>query len=85
MLDGVANVNDPTRDIDRLDLAETITPLGTGTAKFRTADVPNYSDLLQTTCAKLKWNGDSFRGYRCAIDYPIYGSQVAIAFHPPVR
>lgn len=84
VLDGVANVNDPRRDIDRLDLAESVQSLGTGTAKFRTADVPHYSDLLQLVCRKLNWNGEQFRGYRCRIDYPIYGSQVAMAFVPPV-
>jgi hypothetical protein len=83
VLDGVANVNDPQRDIDRLDLAESIQPLGMGTSKFRTADVPYYADMLGLVCRKLKWSGEKFRGYRCQIDYPIYGSQVAMAFVPP--
>lgn len=81
--DGVASVNDPSRDIDRLDLGESIQPLGIGTAKFRTADVPNYTDLIRLVCNKLKWDGERFRGYRCRIDYPIYGTQVAMAFDPP--
>jgi hypothetical protein len=78
--EGVADVNDPSRDIDRLDLSETIQPLGRGMNKFRASEVPWYSELLNTACTKLKWNPEQFKGYRCRIDYPIYGSQVVIAF-----
>lgn len=78
--EGVANVNDPTRDIDRLDLAESIQPLGRGISKFRSAEVPWYSELLRLVCEKLGWDGETLRGFRCRIDYPIYGSQVAMAF-----
>ena len=31
----------------------------------------------------LGWDDRAFRGYRCAIDYPVYGSQVSLAFDPP--
>jgi hypothetical protein len=78
--DGIANVNDRARDIDRMDLCEQIQPLGKGIEKFRIAEAPWYSDLLAQVCQKLGWNGDALRGYRSRIDYPLYGSQVAIAF-----
>jgi hypothetical protein len=81
--DGVADVNDPTRDIDRLDLCESIQPLGRGITKFRTTEVPRYAELLRHVCVKLGWDGKRFRGYRCRIDYPIYGTQVAMAFDAP--
>ncbi len=83
--DGVADVNNPARDIDRLDLRESIEPLGRGIARFRTTEVPRYAELLRHTCEKLGWDGDAFRGYRCRIDYPLYGSQVVMAFEtsPP--
>jgi len=86
--EGVADVNDRTRDIDRLDLAESIQPLGRGIAKVRASEVLWYPQLLTTVCNKLAWTGESFRTYRCRIDYPLYGSQVAIAFDtipPPAR
>ena len=35
VLDGVADVNDPSRDLDRLDLLESITPIGRGTTHVR--------------------------------------------------
>jgi hypothetical protein len=84
-LDGVADVNDRTRDIDRLDLAESIQSLGQSIAKFRTAEVPRYAELLRHACARLKWDGDRFQGFRCRIDYPVYGSQVVMAFDAPHR
>jgi hypothetical protein len=61
-------------------LNESIQPLGKGIAKVRASEVPWYPQLLSTVCQKLNWNGDQFRTYRCRIDYPLYGSQVAIAF-----
>ncbi len=78
--DGVADPNNPARDIDRLDLRETVTPLGRGITKFRTTEVPRYLDLLRHTCDKLAWDGTRFRAYRCRIDYPLYGSQVVMTF-----
>ena len=81
--DGVADVNDRARDIDRLDLSETIQMLGEGVSKFRTAQVPRYAKMLLHVLDQLKWDASMFRGYRCKIDYPLYGSQVAMMFDPP--
>ncbi len=81
--DGVADVNDPSRDFDRFDLLESIQPLGRGIGRFRSAKVPRYSELLSTVCSRLGWDGEGFRGYRCEIEYPIYGSQVTMIFEPP--
>lgn len=82
-IDGVADVNDPIRDIDRLDQDETIRPLGVGVAK---ADIPAFSrriELLEHALRKLGWDAQDFRGYRVEIDYPIYGSQIVVAFEAP--
>lgn len=83
--EGVADVNDPSRDADRLDLCESVQPLGRGIEKFRTADVPRYTELLSLVCDKLRWQRSGFRGYRCRIDYPVYGSQIVLAFAPEIR
>jgi hypothetical protein len=87
--EGVADVNDPARDIDRLNLMESIQPLGSGLSSVRVAEVPWYTDLLALVCDKLNWTDrDALRAFRCRIDYPLYGSQVAIAFDtipPPER
>lgn len=83
VLEGIADVNDPSRDVDRLDTVESVQPMGRGVGRLRTAEVPNYVDMLRHVCGKLGWNPDPFHTYRCRIEYPIYGSQVVLAFTAP--
>lgn len=83
VLDGVADVNDRARDIDRLDLADSILTMGRGVHKFRSSEVPRYAEMLRHVFTRLSWDSRQFRGYRCRIDYPIYGSQVAMTFDAP--
>lgn len=78
--DGTVNVNDRARDIDRIDLQETITPLGDGFQRSRCADAPWYPELLETVAAKLDFKPSSMTGWRTQIDYPIYGTQVCMAW-----
>ena len=81
--DGVADINDPTRDVDRMDMIESVQLLGRGTAKWRNTRVASYVEMLREVYSRLGWDDSEFRGFRCAIDYPVYGSQVAMAFKPP--
>lgn len=85
VLEGVADVNDRGRDIDRLDLVESIEPLGESSARFRAASIHAYTALLDHVRSKMGWETAPIRGYRCRIDYPIYGSQVTMAFDPPAK
>jgi hypothetical protein len=80
---GIANVNDPGRDIDKIQHTCTIQHLGMRTSAFRCMDIPRYAEFLEHVCAARHWNGDDFRGYRCRIEHPIYGTQVIMAFDPP--
>jgi hypothetical protein len=80
---GPADVNDPAREIDLLDLGETVEPLGRGLSRARTADVPRYVELLGHVCAQLGWDADALRGHRTRIAFPVYGSQVSLAFRAP--
>ncbi len=82
-LDGVADVNDPSRDIDRMELTESIQHLGRGSSMYRLAGVPHYVAMLRHVTERMGWDADEFAGYRCCIDYPVYGSQVVMAFDPP--
>lgn len=81
--EGVADVNDPRRELDRLEMMESVESLGMGVSRCRSADVGRYGELLQTVCERLRWDGGRFRGYRCRIDYPLYGTQVAMAWDQP--
>ncbi len=83
--EGIANVNDPSRDLDRLDLLERVETIGEGLPLLRSGDVPRYHDLVGQTMAGLGWSAGRFRGYRCRVDYPVYGSQVTLAFEPERR
>ncbi|MCA9284007.1 MAG: hypothetical protein KDA22_02240 [Phycisphaerales bacterium] len=84
VLEGVASVNDRSRDADRLDMLERIEPLGRGAARFRCTEVPRSPDLIEEVFRRLDWDGDRFAGWRCRIDYPVYGSQVVASFEPPM-
>jgi hypothetical protein len=83
-LDGLAKVNDPAREVDRLDFMESIQTLGRGVEQCRLRQYPRYTALLRHVFDRLGWEPSDFRGYRCAIDYPIYGSQVAMSFEAPL-
>jgi hypothetical protein len=80
VLDGIASVNDRSRDVDLLDMQETIQSLGQGLTRLRTVDVPNYVDLMRHVCTAAGHDPEAFRTYRCRVEYPIYGSQVTMAF-----
>ncbi|MEM1330225.1 MAG: hypothetical protein AAGG07_06670 [Planctomycetota bacterium] len=83
--DGVADVNNRERDIDQLELLETIESFGTGVERLGSSVIPGYAHLLGDAFARLGWDRANFRAYRCEIDYPLYGSQVAMCFDPPRR
>lgn len=75
---GQADVNDPTRDIDQLDLLESVNPLGLGVRRFGSSAVPQYRALIAHVCQTLGYDGERLRGYRTVSEYPIYGSQFAM-------
>lgn len=78
--DGVADPLDARRDLDRIDMLESITSLGRGLSAVRAAGVPRYSELMQHAMTRCGYSAPQFRGYRCAIDYPLHGSQVSMVF-----
>lgn len=79
-INGQADINDPSRDMDQLDLLESIENLGTGTTRFGSSLVPKYRKMIEEVCATLSFDPTSLRGYRCTADYPIHGSQTAMVF-----
>ena len=80
---GLANPIDPARDMDRLDVLDSIQDLGSSLSRFRTSVVADYCDLIRCVCDKLGWDSGRFRGFRYKIEYPIYGTQVSMIFRPP--
>ena len=77
---GIADVNDRSRDIDRMEMAETVQSLGRGVDGCRISEAPWYVEHLGNICRRLGLNPDEFRPYRARIDYPLYSSQIALTY-----
>ncbi len=82
---GVANPMDPFREMDRIDVQESVQGMGTNVSRFRTKEFAQYVDMVRFVCKKLGWDTDRFRGYRCRLTYPVYGTEVSMVFAPPAR
>lgn len=82
-VEGSANINDRSRDLDRLDLVEQIQSLGRGLRGVRTSALPRYPELLRHVFGRLGWDSAAFRGWRAEIDFPVHGSQTSMAFAAP--
>jgi len=82
---GLVDINDHARDIDRLNVAESIEFLGWDVSTFRASEIPRYTKLLAHSCERMGWDGRKFRGYRCRAQYPVYSSQMSMVFEPPTR
>jgi len=81
--DGIANVNDRSRDIDRVDLDESVEFLGPDLARVHAPEIANYHAMLGYLGERYGWDPAGFRGYRTRIRYPVYGWQVSLSFAPP--
>jgi len=80
---GHVDPNDPSREVDRLYMAESILSLGTGVARFRASEVAHLAEMTAFVCQKLGWDAERLRGYRCRVRYPIYGAQYCLLLNPP--
>jgi hypothetical protein len=67
-------------DANRLDVIETVQPLGKGVAKFRVAETPAYQDMIRHACAERGWDAAALHGFRCRIEFPMYSSEVVMEF-----
>ncbi|MCC6359400.1 MAG: hypothetical protein IT450_11715 [Phycisphaerales bacterium] len=80
---GMANINDPARKPDWVALGERIEPLGSDPARFRTAHVARYAELLGLASRVSGHELAEFRGYRLLVEYPPYGLQIGMGFARP--
>ncbi|HYD01262.1 MAG TPA: hypothetical protein VEB22_08555 [Phycisphaerales bacterium] len=80
---GRVNVNNRERDIDRMDLFETVVQLGHGVQSCRIEGVPRYVEMLRSVCAQRGWDPEAFRCYRCHVQYPVYATQIILSWLPP--
>ena len=83
--EGVASVNNRTRDIDRIDLIESVESIGWGASSARSTDVPRYTDAIAHVFERVGWRADEFHAFRCRSEYPLYGSQITLSWKPQGR
>lgn len=79
---GMSIPGDPTRDVDRLDMMESIQPLGKGAARFRLNEVGRNVEMVQYVCDRLGWDSGRLRGYRVRVQYPLMHVAYCVAFQP---
>jgi hypothetical protein len=82
---GSADINDPSNEAYRLDMAESITRLGNDPANFRADSIASYHEIVRSVFERLGWDPAAFTGHRTRIEYPILGTRVAMLFDPPQR
>ena len=80
---GIANPLDSSRRLDRRDVSESIQDMGTRISRFRTREVARYPEMVQHVCEQLGWDSERFRGFRCRVEFPVYGYHFAMIFEPP--
>lgn len=73
------------REIDRVEVLESVKPLGRGVARFRSAETPSHQEMIRHVCAQRGWDTEALRGHRCRIEYPIYSSEIVMSFDVPVK
>lgn len=85
-LRGRATPGDPARELDRMDMMESLQPLGKGAARFRVSEMGRHVEMVQYVCHKLGWDGERLRGYRLRVQYPLMNAQYCIVFNlPPIQ
>jgi hypothetical protein len=77
---GPVRSGDPKQSKRRMDLAESVKLLGTGTACARHPDLPGYVEAINETAEQHGWRAREFRVHRCEMVYPPFGCQVSIGF-----
>lgn len=84
---GLANLNDPSRIPDRVDLGDRVQLLGRGLVDegARAPHIQHYQAMLDHVVRTRGWNPHDYRAYRVLIAHPIYGTQVTLGFERLVR
>ena len=77
---GPAIAADPARDRDLRFCPEPCQELGPGTQLSGLLEFPRYTALIEHVGEKIQWNIDEFDTFRVAMNYPMVGRQITLAF-----
>lgn len=82
---GGADVEDPKRDVDRVNTNDAITTLDHRLELLEVSEMPKYVDMIRYLCEKNMQSIDNVRVHRLRVQYPVYGFQYTIAYKVPER
>ncbi len=82
---GPANPNDPSRDIDRIEVREPVRVLHCDPTELEAPGVPNYPSMLGRVFETIGERPEAYRVFRVRIAYPVQGFQYVLAFEAPER
>lgn len=68
---------------DRLEIAEKLIPLGSGLRRVRTADMPDYLNILNLAFRHIGFDPDDFDVYRIRLRYPPIPASAMVTFDLP--
>lgn len=83
MSKGGADLEDPTRILDRVGSNEEIEDLGSGLSNLEMNEFPKYQDMVGSLCKHNGYDPSEFRTHRLQVQYPVYGFQYVIAYKVP--
>lgn len=72
-------------DASRLNINESIVPLGRADAAAQRSDLPRYGELIHYACDRLGWDASQFKAYRCRVEYPILGTSLDVHLDYPTE
>jgi hypothetical protein len=82
---GGADVEDPTRDSDRIQTHDEVTLLEPGLENLAIDEVPRYAEMVKYLCESNGYQPEEFRVHRLRVQYPIFGFQYVIAYKVPEK
>lgn len=80
---GPANPNDPSRAVDRVEMASPVERVAAGPERFEVAEIPNYAAMIERIAPTLGHPMASFRVCRVRVAYPVTAFQYVLAFRAP--
>lgn len=89
---GLVALPDPARELDRLDIDESLLRTADGREALRRSPVRSHLDMVTAVTSPHAWDLGEFRGFHGEVVYPLYGAHIMLlheagnsvgADHPP--